>query len=362
LRGFNKVVTCSQARPFLPSMADPLLQIRVPTPITAHIENCRACREELSALEESGLSHRQLCRLSRILAEDPRAQADIEEIRAAFPPVERMIERPDSGIATRFTFRESADSAPGEIRSDVPIEVVVSGSRDESASRSQPAAIVKLKKYLGPAVAAAAAVIIGLSLFLNGSTAKAVGIKRLYEAIKGADNIHVSRFIPSETEPVEEKWVSRSRGLYMSRTEPVLVLWDIGNGLRKRKEAVDGVTQVEPLTKDGSAQIGQLIDGTLGITPFPSLSDLPQGHKWSRVTDSALEEVYDLTWTEMSNNRAEQVDWRCRYFVESGSGLPRKVTASRRSSADDEYVVQTDMIVEYLGRAEIETAVNKAGF
>ncbi len=272
----NKVVTCRQARPFLPSMADPLLQIRVPTPITAHIENCRACREELSALEDSGLSHRQLCRLSRILAEDPGAQADIEEIRAAFPPVARMIERPDSGIATRFTFRESAESVPGDIRADVPIEVVVSGSRDGPAGRRPSAAIVKLKKYLGPAVAAAAAVIIGLSFLLNGSTAKATGVKRLYEAIKGADNIHVSRFIPGATEPAEDKWVSRSQGIHMSRTEQGMVLRDINNGLMKVKARLDDVAKVEHLTKNGSAQIGQLMDGTLGITPFPEVADLPQ--------------------------------------------------------------------------------------
>lgn len=363
----DKVVTCGQAKPFLPSMADPLLRIRIPTPITAHIDNCRACREELSTLEDSGLSHKQLCRLSRILAEDPGTEADIEEIRAAFPPVEGMIERPDSGIETRFTFRESVESGPGEIRADVPIEVEVSGSHDDSTDRKLPASIVKLKHYFGPAIAAAAVVLVGLAFFLNGSAARAVGVKRVYEAIKGADNIHISIFTPGRTEPVEEKWMSRSRGIYMSRTAQALVLWDIPNGLRKRKETVDAATEVEPLTKDGSAEIRQLIDGTLGVTPSADVSDLPLNHKWSRVTDSTLEsesqdcEIYDLTWPDRNNILGKPVSWRWRYFVESGSGLPRRVKASRRLSADEKYVLQRDTVVEYLADGEIETAVKGPG-
>ena len=111
-----------------------------------------------------------------------------------------------------------------------------------------------------------------------------------------------------------------------------------------------------------------MIDGTLGITPFPNFSDLPPDHKWSRVTDSALEpeskdfEIYDLTWPERTSGLGKPISWRWRYFVKSGSGLPWRIKGSHRSSIDEKYVVQRDMIVEYLGYGEIETAVKKAGF
>jgi hypothetical protein len=62
-------VTCNEAKPFLPSLADPTLQVRIPTPITAHVDNCRACSEDLSTIRQMALTHKQLCRLGQFLAD-----------------------------------------------------------------------------------------------------------------------------------------------------------------------------------------------------------------------------------------------------------------------------------------------------
>lgn len=43
----GKRVTCNITRPFLPSLLDPALKIRIPTPITAHLDNCIQCRDIL---------------------------------------------------------------------------------------------------------------------------------------------------------------------------------------------------------------------------------------------------------------------------------------------------------------------------
>ena len=50
----DKPVTCTSTKPFLASLADPLLRIVIPTPITVHIDKCRRCAEELSAIKNSG--------------------------------------------------------------------------------------------------------------------------------------------------------------------------------------------------------------------------------------------------------------------------------------------------------------------
>ncbi len=67
----GKPVTCKTVRPFLPGLLDPALEIRIPTPITAHLDNCRQCAEDLETIRSLNLSRKQLCRFSQFLAEKP---------------------------------------------------------------------------------------------------------------------------------------------------------------------------------------------------------------------------------------------------------------------------------------------------
>jgi hypothetical protein len=65
----NTMVTCQTVRPFLPSLAAPLLKIRIPTPITVHIDNCQTCKENLQKIQSLNLSLKQLFVLGQIFAE-----------------------------------------------------------------------------------------------------------------------------------------------------------------------------------------------------------------------------------------------------------------------------------------------------
>ena len=47
----GKPVTCETVRPFLPSLLEPALEVRIPTPITAHLDNCRRCSEDLETIQ-----------------------------------------------------------------------------------------------------------------------------------------------------------------------------------------------------------------------------------------------------------------------------------------------------------------------
>ena len=64
----DQPVTCKSAKPFLASLADPLLRIVIPTPITVHVDKCRRCSDELSTIKNSGFTHKQLCRLGQTMA------------------------------------------------------------------------------------------------------------------------------------------------------------------------------------------------------------------------------------------------------------------------------------------------------
>jgi hypothetical protein len=67
----DKPVTCKVARPFLPALLDPALEIRIPTPVTAHLDHCPACSEDLETIRKLNLNSKQLCHLSQLFAEKP---------------------------------------------------------------------------------------------------------------------------------------------------------------------------------------------------------------------------------------------------------------------------------------------------
>ncbi len=84
-------VTCETVKPFLPSMADPALQIRTPTPITAHIDRCRTCSEDLTTLRNLQLTHKQLCHLGQLMADEAtNDNVSCKQSRAAIASVASM--------------------------------------------------------------------------------------------------------------------------------------------------------------------------------------------------------------------------------------------------------------------------------
>ncbi len=67
----GETVTCDHVRPFLPGLAASSSPIRIPTPITVHVDNCPRCTDDRAAIEELGLSESQLAGLGRFYSQTP---------------------------------------------------------------------------------------------------------------------------------------------------------------------------------------------------------------------------------------------------------------------------------------------------
>jgi len=67
-RSLGEPVTCSRVKPFLPGLLDPLHQIRIPTPITVHLDHCPQCAADLAVIWSLALQPGQLERLGRLYA------------------------------------------------------------------------------------------------------------------------------------------------------------------------------------------------------------------------------------------------------------------------------------------------------
>jgi hypothetical protein len=70
-------VTCQTVKPFLPSLLDPVLEIKIPTPITVHLDKCQRCSDDLETIRSLSLSPKQLSRLSQLFAEAPSSDSII---------------------------------------------------------------------------------------------------------------------------------------------------------------------------------------------------------------------------------------------------------------------------------------------
>jgi len=96
----NEPVTCAHARPFLAGLLGASPQVRISTPITAHLDRCPPCARDLAALRALDLTADQLERLSQVYSASGRESPN--ECRDARPAVAALaalsLERLDARI------------------------------------------------------------------------------------------------------------------------------------------------------------------------------------------------------------------------------------------------------------------------
>ena len=62
-------VGCRMVKEFLPLLADPELEIKIPTPITVHVDECEQCTADYSALRSLELGSEQLAILAEFYSQ-----------------------------------------------------------------------------------------------------------------------------------------------------------------------------------------------------------------------------------------------------------------------------------------------------
>ena len=480
----GKPVTCNIAKPFLPCLFVPLLGIKIPTPIMTHLENCQRCSEDLDTIRRLRLNDKQLCRLSRLFAEergdykfpcteaydailavasmdfretteevlkhlctcsycrkllykyrgaareecmreksyqefpcDEVSASDIfdyvvpygidpandqyEKFRESFTShaancpnclakmqqlhetIYNIYERAESDVVTVYYVDESARAEARSESDDVyagfPVRAEITSRKDVIGAKPIDSTIsfaTVLKKHfasrniksLAKIASVAVALLIGIAIFIKAPTAKAVTIDQIYKAIEKVKNVHISTFVPDGTkESIQERWVSRALNVYMMKTGKLLILSDVPNGVRKIKQLDTGIIETQPLTQDIGLDIEKQMAGSLGLTPFTDISDVPSGSEWSRVTNRGIEsvskdtDVYDLNWREKAYDSSVMLK-KWRVFANTKTNLPQRVEWHKKLASDDGFVLETITLVEYLSDTEILNVIKDAGF
>jgi len=455
-------VKCGTAKQFIASLADPVLPVRVATPITKHVEECSACREDLQYLQDLQLSHGQLCRLGRLLAYEPGADdIDCSQARAAIDSAASMafhetnaeqlkhlctcpkcrewlyqrredmlrelkqdktvrselscesistcdifdfcvpygvdpadkdfielqerlashlrscptclariqkiheniyhiVERADSRVVTCFSLREKGEPAVGNVEEPAYARIIPAAA---ALKLKRGLSALNLKRYARLAVAAAAVIII--YAVLPGTPPAQALEPEFVRAIKTVDNVHIARYDFGKAEPLEKKWVSRSLGVCLLKTGEQFSLSSIPDRVQRTRNPQNGAIQKSDLTADDIEDLRKTINGSLGITPFDDMSNLPPGSELTELPGETLDtagegvEVYELTFrSDLEFNRAGFFLWR--FFVDAETSLPQKVQICCRSGADEDYEMRSQLVIEYLGEDEIKSAIESA--
>jgi hypothetical protein len=208
--------------------------------------------------------------------------------------------------------------------------------------------------------------LIAVALLFSTPTAEAVTIDKIYKALERVRNVYIFKSVPDKAELVEQRWVSRTLNIYLSKTGEQLVLWDIPNGLRKSKQLNAAVTDTSQLTDDILADVEKKISGSFGLMPFYDISDVPENAKWSCVTGDGPEvtddiEVYDLSWDEKAYD-GSLVFFNWRVFVDIGTNLPQRTELYQTLTPDGEYTLKMTMAVKYLSDSEIQAVIEGSSF
>ncbi len=210
-------------------------------------------------------------------------------------------------------------------------------------------------------VAAAAVILIAVSLFLSRPTRDADTVEGFYSTLAGIDNIRVSEFQAGQTRPRQQVWTSQSLQVQLYQTgiggRARFALRDIGEKVQMTMFL--SVVEAEELTDEMLLDIEKSVTPSFVLAPFFDAKDIPRGARWERVRDPAVVAlvpgcvVYDLIWIPVEGGTERK--WRV--FADARSHLPQRTEFYVKPDAEADYQLKSFVLVAYPRESEIKDIV-----
>ncbi len=352
-------VPCSRAKPFLPGLAMPSTDLRIPTPITVHVDHCPQCAADLRTLRELGLTGEQAQSLQR-LYERTRSRRGrlwrrcVEENNAMPQVVFDIAERPDSGVATVYSTIDEGQgvaAAPGDPYSDYPIRVVIIRRKPQSVlSRSRGvlrgAALRPLaRRILKPAMAVAAVFVL-VALFHYTQSTSGVALADVVRAFGQAKNVRIVGFDPVSEEAIYELWVARDLNLVGQITDRECIVYDLAIG---EKEDI-GAGKVYSLDNASLANVRTFMERCLGF----SFADIPSDAAWCRTGLNGNLYVYEITWMRKTY-AGRDMPVKYEVVVDVTTKLPVCLRMFYWDSFEMDWMSGTVVVLKYLADVDVES-------
>jgi hypothetical protein len=381
----NKEVTCEVAKSFMPSLADLSFDIKIPTPITVHIENCNLCRHNLDTIRKLNLAHEQLTHLGQIIAEHNgecelperliKSLALLDIDNDALAELKSIIERKESDIVTEYitTRKVSIKSSKGFYGDykNWPAEILIHDRKKETTDRidlthSLSGRRSHIRQLLKPSAAIAAMTIVAIWLFV-GTLAKAVKFDDIYNAIGKIQNICLISGTSEVAEATQKVWISKDLDIKLFYSANHWTLWDIKNEARKSRTSESAYWETNKLDNAELTNVRQTMDIPLALLPFQSPHSLPDKYDWKPLSDKEVigqfpnTQVYDLLWSDKTVN-GSLVYYRWRVYINKDTLLPKRVEYWQKHLSVGKYELKNWTNITYPQTREVEKLIYEIGF
>jgi hypothetical protein len=324
----DKPVSCSIVKPFLPSMADELVRVRIPTPITTHIDQCTRCASALNALRDIERS---------------------QESSGRLVPVRLTGEAPSTcfGVKAVSENGETVDANASGV--EIPISVHKPCTR--SSAKEWPFVKTGLQLLASHVGKIAALVAISVTAFvLTGIPIAGAGPGSLWhEAIQNAPYFHASCTFPEKDTPKVEIWILRDEGKYVKLTGGKSSFYDLPGG--KIRTTLPGMKPVvASIPPDLLRDWEQKFQTLAGIVSFQVLDNIP-AHAMHRELKAR---VHQYEWQSSAGGRRS----RCVVSLAADRDFPVKLEVFVKEPGQDEF--QPDRTIR-IYRPSKNVATAKAG-
>ena len=372
----GKEVGCSEVKPFLASMVSSSLPMKIPTPITVHVDSCTACSKDMKTIRDMALPGKQLFKVGCVLASFAShvpGNADISNkivdaltaVACEGSQIDKLamiVKRPESRIRTCYSIKDEntgqAGHAGGQVYEDWQIDVKVLHDNEKCGANAQSRAKkLSLRRFVKP-FAAVAAVLMVAFILLNGPVASA-GLEQIYKALEQVKNVYLKTISVIDGNVAQEIWVSKDLNIKIGKNKGKVFLWDIGKERQITREDGSSSANTSKLDADLLSRVKKTMEVPWSLLPFNNMSDLlAVGAEWNETSDvTSGVDVYEVLWTEtrLSGN---VIFWKWRGYVNSKTSLPQRVERWSKLT-DDDYQLITVTEIAYPDTAQVRIIMDE---
>ena len=231
-------------------------------------------------------------------------------------------------------------------------------SIDFAAALKKKFAAMNLKPFLKVALAAAAVIMIGLFLFRDTNPVEAEGVTDMYGAIEGNENIYIAQYKAGSTEPTQERWISHTLNISITKDKNEIVLVNIKTSREKTKNLDTGIIELRKIPEDYLIDAKQTMFKALGLISFKNISELQKKSKWIPVDDYGEAangiKVYDLHYTDKT-----RLSYR-RCYVNTET-FPERIEIYSSSIGKSEPELKIIYKIRSINEREISTVIQSEG-
>jgi hypothetical protein len=209
--------------------------------------------------------------------------------------------------------------------------------------------------------AVAAVIIVAFALFMNSSV-KEIKLGDIYQAMGNVQNICITTFEPTSSEPMQIEWVSQSLNVSMFKIGEQFILLDIPNKMKMTKNISSDSVNVEMLSGEILSRVKQAASQRFGLFPFSKMSDISD-QQWARIEDSQVEaivpgtRVYELNCEQTATSSGLLNLRKWRVFLDKKTNLPRRTEWYPKRQPENEYEFETYDVVTYLSEKQMQTLI-----